>query len=130
MRANVAIRAGEIGGGGPPSSRVGLLARDIAWDGVSRKLPHADPCASPFDSHDAPPRRVEGRAKRRVRLLDATACVFVAVVVAVVLLRGPALLALDAHGAIARGVEGHGVPSRALVDGLHDVDFSVLRPVE
>lgn len=130
MRANVAIRAGKVGRGSAPSGGVGLLAGDVARDGISGKLPYANAGGSPFDGHDAAAGGVEGGAKRGVGFFDATARVLVDAVIAIVLQRGARLLALDTHGAIVCGVERHGVAVGALVDGLHDVNFAVLRPVE
>lgn len=128
VRANVAVRVGEVGGGGAPGGRVGLLGGDVAGDGVAGKLPHAHALVAPLEGHDAAAVAVEGVAKGVGAALDAAAGVIVGVVVAVGVLGVARLLAAHAHGAAAGRVQRHLVAGVALVGRLHDVNLAVVGP--
>lgn len=129
MVPNIAIRAREIRRRSTPRLRLGLLPRDIRRNTVPRKLPHANACIAPLDSHDTTALVVETRTKRILVTRHAAACILVVLDKARAVLGVARHLALDAHGAALGGVQGHHVAVVGLVDGFHDVDFAVGGPV-
>lgn len=129
MISNVAVGVGEIGPGGAPVGRVGLLIRNVARDRATGKLPHPDPRIAPLHGHDTPAIIIEGLAVGIILILDTAAGIIINSVVAVLLLDIASLLAAGLHVAAVGGVEGHLVAVVGLVCGLHDVDLAIVGPV-
>lgn len=127
--ADVAACAWEVGNCHSPCLRLRSLVGDIAWDGTTGKLPHADAGVTPFDSHDAAALLIELFSVRGLVGGDATSRVAVCLDVAVCLSGASRHISADIHGALARSVEGHGVSIDAVVGGFHNVDLAVGRPV-
>lgn len=94
-------------------------------------MPHADALAAQLHSDNAAALRVERGAEGRGPGVHAASCIGIRGVHAAIRKRLAGFLALDAHAAPGRGVQGHLVlrVGGDDVHSFHDVDFAVLWPV-
>lgn len=129
VRVDVAARVGEVSQGPAPGAGVRTLVRDVSRNAVPLELPDADARRPPLHGRDAAPEGVVVLAKGGRVSLDATSRLVVGRPVAVLLEGRAGLLALVVHLATGLGVQGRLVAVGPVIDGLHDIDLAVCRPV-
>lgn len=113
----------------PPRARIRIVIRDVVRNTSSHEIPHPDASTPPLQGHNATTGAVVIFSKSGLVALHSTARLVICIPVTIFVCGRARLLALVVHFTVRCCMQGHLVARVCKIDGLHDIDFAIGRPV-
>lgn len=129
MGIDVTTRIWEVCRCLPPRTRIGVVIRNVCWHTPSHKVPYSDASTPPLQSHDTTTGAIVIFSKSGIVALHSAARLIICVPVTVFVRGRACLLALVVHFTIRCCMQGHLIARVCKIDGLHDINFAIGRPV-